>query len=238
MTMRPIDIARKLHISTTTLRKYEDLGIIPPVARAHNGYRIYTDEHLAYFICIREMMHGFTLFEIGTMLKLVIENKHDKALWIANKAQSDLQNDKFICEQIKARFLQKRIPNLPKEFTVDTVSRTTGIPSSTIRYWDKIDLISSSRCATNNYRIFTQENIDEVLMIQTLKFAMLARGEKYAIQQIRKEMQELNFTDTNKFAALIASIENHLASLNRALIRGVYAIYSLCTQIEENCFDV
>ena len=127
---------------------------------------------------------------------------------------------------------------MPKEFTVDTVSRTTGIPSSTIRYWDKIDLISSSRCATNNYRIFTQENIDEVLMIQTLKFAMLARGEKYAIQQIRKEMQELNFTDTNKFAALIASIENHLASLNRALIRGVYAIYSLCTQIEENSFDV
>lgn len=236
--MRPIDIARKLQISTTMLRKYEDLGIIPPVTRSHNGYRIYTDEHIAYFICIREMMHGFTLFEIGNMLKLVVDKKYDEALWIANKAQSDLQKDKFICEQIKARFISKRKPHLPKEFTVEVLSKTTGIPSSTIRYWDNIGLISASRCADNNYRIFTQRNIDEVLMIQTLKFAMQARGEKYAIQQIRKEMQEMSLSDTNKITAIIASIEKYLSTLNRALIRSVYALYHLCTQIEENSFDV
>mgnify|MGYP003759723785 CR=1 FL=1 len=238
MTMRPIDIARRLQISTTTLRKYEDLGIIPPVERSHNGYRIYTDEHIAYFICIREMLYGFTLFEIGTMLKLVIDHKHDEALWIANKAQSDLQNDKFICEQIKAQFLYKRKPKLPKELTVDTVSKTTGIPASTIRYWDKIGLISVNRCVANNYRIFTQSNIDQVLMIQALKFAMQARGEKYAIQQIRKEMQEVNLSDMDKITALVTSIDKHLASQNRALIRSVSALYYLCRQIEEKYFDV
>lgn len=237
MTMRPIDIARRLRVSTTMLRHYEDLGIIPPVMRTPNGYRIYTDEHIAYFICIREMMHGFTLSEIAKMLKQVLENKHDEALWIANKAQSVLQNDKYVCEQIRLRFLRKKKTTVPKEFTIDAVSKITGIIPSTIRYWDKIGLISASRCAANNYRTFAQTHIDEILMIQALKLAMLARGEKYAVEQIRKEMHELSFTDTGKISAIVAGIEKHLAALNRAQIRSIYALYSLCTQIEENHYD-
>ena len=38
MNYRPIDIARKLNISTSTLRIYEDMGIIPPVKRSDSGY--------------------------------------------------------------------------------------------------------------------------------------------------------------------------------------------------------
>ena len=40
MNYRPIDIARKLNISTSTLRIYEDMGIIPPVKRSDSGYWI------------------------------------------------------------------------------------------------------------------------------------------------------------------------------------------------------
>ncbi len=237
MMMRPIDIARKLKISTTLLRHYEEFGIIPPVMRSPNGYRIYTDEHMAYFICIREMIHGFTLSEIAKMLKLVMENKHDEALWIANKAQAVLQNDKFVCKQIKLRFLQKKKDAVTKEFTIDMVSKITGIIPSTLRYWDKIGLISASRCADNNYRTFTQTQIDEILMIQALKLAMRARGEKYAVEQIRSEMCGLSFIDTGRISVIIASIERHLAQLNRVQIRGVYALYHLCTQIEENRYE-
>ncbi|MDD3173495.1 MAG: MerR family transcriptional regulator [Herbinix sp.] len=127
---------------------------------------------------------------------------------------------------------------MTKEFTIDVVSKLTGIIPTTIRYWDKIGLISASRCAANNYRTFTQTNIDEILMIQALKLAMRARGEKYAIRQIRKEMHELSFADTEKISTIIASIEQHLAVLNRAQIQSVYALYNLCTQIRENSYDV
>lgn len=237
MTMRPIDIARRLKISTTMLRHYEEFGIIPPVMRSQNGYRIYTGEHMAYFICIREMMQGFTLSEIAKMLKSVMENKHDEALWTANKAQSVLQNDKSICEQIRLRFLQKKKTAVPEEFTIDTVSRLTGINPSTIRYWDKVGLISASRCAANNYRTFTQTHIDEILIIQALKLNMRARGEKYAVEQVRREMHNLSFTDTGKISSIIAGIEKHLTALNRAQILSIYALYRLCTQIEEGRFD-
>jgi len=62
--MRPVDIARKLGISTTTLRKYEAFGLAPPVPRSRAGYRVYSDEHLAYFSCIREMLPAFSMTEI------------------------------------------------------------------------------------------------------------------------------------------------------------------------------
>lgn len=35
--MRPVDIARKLEISTTTLRGYEERGLVPPTSRTLTG---------------------------------------------------------------------------------------------------------------------------------------------------------------------------------------------------------
>lgn len=230
---RPIDIARKFGISTTTLRHYEEIGMIPPVLRASNGYRIYTDEHIAYFVCIREMMQGFILPEIAKMLKLVIANKIDEALWLTNRAQAALLNDKNVCEKIKIRFLQKKKASVSTEYTIDAVSKLTGITSSTIRYWDKIGLLSVSRCTDNNYRIFTQTQMDEILLIQALKLAMQARGEKYMIEQIRKDMKQIDLSDLEKLTAIVSSIEHHLAVLNLAQIRSISALCNLCNQVKK-----
>jgi DNA-binding transcriptional MerR regulator len=238
MQMRPIDIARKLKISTTLLRHYEEIGIIPFVKRTPSGYRNFTEEHIAYFVCIREMMHGFTLTEIADMLKPVMEHKIDDALWIANKAQVTLQNDRIVCDNIRKRFLEKkRRVSEVKEFTIDAVSKATGIIPSTIRYWNNIGLISSNRCVGNNYRTFTQKNIDEILIIQSLKLVTRARGERYAVEQTRSVMQQFDFTDTDHISAIVASIENHLSMLNRSQIRSISALYKLCMQVDEGHYE-
>lgn len=236
--MRPVDIARRLKISTTTLRHYEEFGMVPAVMRSPSGYRIYTAEHIAYFICIREMLHGFALSEIAKILKLIMTKQIDEALWMVNKAQAALQKDKYVCDQIKQRFLHKKKIAVLKDYSIDAVSKVTGIIPSTIRYWDKIGLISASRSAVNNYRTFTQAHIDEILMIQALKLLMAARGEKYAVEQIRKEMLKFDFDDTDKISALATSIDSHLTTLNRAQIRSISALYSLCNQVEQNQYDV
>lgn len=238
MQMRPIDIARKLKVSTATLRHYEESGMIPAVTRSQNGYRIFTEEHIAYFICIREMMHGFTLAEIANMLKPVMAGKIDEALWMANKAQAALRNDRYVCGSIRKRFLQEKKKRTEfLELSIDAVSKSTGIIPSTIRYWDKIGLISPGRSAANNYRTFTQTNIDEILIIQALKLATRARGEKYAVEQIRKEMEQFDYSDTDRISAIVYGIESHLAVLNRAQIRSISALYKLCCQVEQNQYD-
>lgn len=238
MQLRPIDIARKLKVSTTMLRHYEEFGMIPEVLRSPSGYRIFTEEHVAYFVCIREMMHGFTMTEIAHMLKPVMEGRIDEALWMANNAQVALQKDKYVCENIRKRFLQKKKKiTVEKEFTIDAVSKSTGIIPSTIRYWDNIGLISANRCTDNNYRSFTQKNVDEILIIQALKLAMRARGERYAVEQIRKTMEQFDFDNADHIAAIVSSIEKHLSQLNRAQIRSISALYKLCVQVDQNRYE-
>nr|WP_307771882.1 MerR family DNA-binding transcriptional regulator [Clostridium botulinum] len=40
------ELARQTGISTSTIRYYEDSGILPAPKRIANGYRIYTDDYL------------------------------------------------------------------------------------------------------------------------------------------------------------------------------------------------
>ena len=234
MQYRPIDIARKLGVSTTMIRHYEESGMVPEVKRSPSGYRIFTEEHVAYFVCIREMMHGYTLIEIAGMLKPVMEHRIDEALWMANDTQVRLQADRIVCENIRKRFLQKnRREPFNKEYTINEVSKATGVIPSTIRYWDNIGLISANRRTDNNYRTFTQKNINEVLIIQALKLSLQARGERYAVEQIRIILEQFDYADTEKITIIVTGIENHLSVLNRAQLRGISALYRLCTQMEE-----
>ena len=237
MVLRPAVIARRLKISTSTLRKYEDLGMLPRVLRSTNGYRIYTEEHMAYFSCIREMLHGFNLSQIAKILRLIMEKQIDEALWTVNRAQAELQKDKYTCGQIRQRFLLKKRPAELKEYTIDEISKATGIIPSTIRYWDNIGLISASRCAANNYRTFTQKHMDEILMIHALKLSLLAQGEKYAVEHIHKEINRFNFDDTDRISSIVAGIESYLTALNKAQIRSISALYKLCTQVEQNRYE-
>jgi DNA-binding transcriptional MerR regulator len=94
--IRPIDIAKKLNISTSTLRHYESWGIVPLPERKPNGYRIYTEVHEAYFQCIRAMFPGFGVPVTSKIMKSLQNNDVNAALWIANEAQASLHRDKTI----------------------------------------------------------------------------------------------------------------------------------------------
>ncbi len=72
--IRPIDIANKLGVSTSALRHYESWGIVPPVERAANGYRMYTEEHVAYFECIRSMAPGFGI-QLTSRVTLLLQQR-------------------------------------------------------------------------------------------------------------------------------------------------------------------
>ncbi len=97
--MRPIDIARRLNISTSTLRNYESLGLVPPVPRAANGYRVYTEEHVAYFECIRAMIPGFGIPITREVVRKLQKQEVDEALWLVNEQQALLHREKVLTEK-------------------------------------------------------------------------------------------------------------------------------------------
>lgn len=239
MAIRPVDIARKLNISTTTLRKYEEFGLTPPVPRSESGYRLYSQEHVAYFVCARKMISVFTTKEIAKILKEVMAKEINKALWMVNKAQAKLHSEKLIVEKMVKNLLNdnnKQVNKNQYKLTIFDLSKETNIPITTIRYWDKVGLISAPR-AENNYRLFSAEHIRQVLLIYALKYAVYSKYRRHSVEKIRQDLETFDYTDVNRITTIISNIETYLSQINRDQISGISALYHLCVQVETNNFD-
>lgn len=240
MAVRPIDIARKLNISTTTLRKYEEFGLTPAVPRSKSGYRLYTEVHVAYFVCVREMIAAFTTKEVAKILKEVMAKEIDKALWMTNRSQAKLHSEKLILEKMVKNLLNdndRQVSKNQNELTINDLSKRTGIPITTIRYWDKVGLISVPRSKNNNYRLFTVEHIKQVLLIYALKYTVYSEYRRHSVEKIRRDLETFDPTDVNRIRTIINNIETYLSQINRAQIKGISALYRLCIQVETNSFD-
>jgi DNA-binding transcriptional MerR regulator len=69
--MRIGDVAHQTGLTTTTIRYYEDLGLVPPPARASNGYRDYGPDAVERLRFIRDAQDsGLSLSEVASILEL------------------------------------------------------------------------------------------------------------------------------------------------------------------------
>ena len=65
------DVARQSGLTTTTIRYYEEIGLVPPPARASNGYRDYGPEAVQRLRFVRDAQDGgLSLSEIASILEL------------------------------------------------------------------------------------------------------------------------------------------------------------------------
>ncbi|WP_419874438.1 MerR family transcriptional regulator [Candidatus Pristimantibacillus sp. PTI5] len=231
MNVRPIDIARKLKISTSALRHYEDWGIIPPVERGSNGYRQYTEEHVAYFECIRAMNDGFGMTVTKEVMLKTIDGCIDEALWLANEAQASLHRDKTIADKTIRALETDDIDLLHaigkrKWMTIGEISKETTIPSSAIRHWEKMGLLTIVRDNENGYRRFTPANLRQILIIRTFKAAVWSLE---VIQQVLKEVNDNRVENAIKIARESMLFLNRI---NRNQLRGAYYLHELLQVIE------
>ncbi|MEX1294713.1 MAG: heavy metal-responsive transcriptional regulator [Candidatus Limnocylindrales bacterium] len=69
--MRIGEVARSSGLSPTTIRYYEDIGLVPEPARAPNGYRDYEPDAIERLRFISDAQNsGLTLAEIASILEL------------------------------------------------------------------------------------------------------------------------------------------------------------------------
>ena len=70
------EIAKRLGVSTDTLRYYEKQGILTSSSRSVSGYRLYTDQDIAQLaFVIRAKDVGFTLNEIKELLAIKVDKQ-------------------------------------------------------------------------------------------------------------------------------------------------------------------
>jgi DNA-binding transcriptional MerR regulator len=237
MTIRPIDIARQLKISTTTLRGYEESGLVPPVLRSQAGYRIYTEKHLAYFICIREMLPAFDLTFIAKVLKEVKEGHIDAALWIANKAQADLWNEKQTYKKTIEILLHNNFNTAAsKAMSIGEVSKETGITVTTIRYWEKAGLLFPERNKENGYRVYTNKHIQQILTLNAIRLSVQTHRLKHFFRTMKETYEAFDYSNRAEIEKFLDDLSNQLNQMNRLQMKGIFALYKLCQQVETNLF--
>ncbi|APH15036.1 helix-turn-helix family protein [Clostridium sporogenes] len=75
------ELARQTGVSTSTIRYYEDNGILPAPKRIANGYRVYTDDYLVKIKFIKDAKSlGYSLKEIKEILQMLSQEMNGENL--------------------------------------------------------------------------------------------------------------------------------------------------------------
>lgn len=228
---KPIEIARELNISTSALRHYESWGVVPAPERAANGYRLYTQIHMAYFRCLRAMFPGFGVTITCKVLNHIQKNDFDTAFWLINKEQADLQHEKVVANQTLALLQNPEIPvhtnqKMKNRMTIGEAAAFTDVQASAIRHWEKEGLLSPERNPDNGYRIFTPMHIRQILLIRTLRRTV------YYLENMKEIVWAVEHQDIEKAKEVT---ENALISIherNRQQFNGVHQLVELCKIVE------
>ncbi|WP_281974309.1 MerR family DNA-binding transcriptional regulator [Halobacillus litoralis] len=228
---RPIDIARELKISTSALRHYESWGLVPEPERGDNGYRLYTEAHLAYFRCLRALYYGFGSDVASTVIRHIQKEEMDAAFWAVNHQQSLLYEEKVKADHTLQLLENMELPSiqhtkLKKYMRIGEVADFTGVTPSAIRHWEKEGLFTSIRNPENGYRLFTSTHVRKILLIHTL------RNTVYFLDHMKEYVDAIEQQSVGQAKRVT---ENAVLQINeriRKQFSGVYELVELCRQLE------
>ncbi|WHX47024.1 MerR family DNA-binding transcriptional regulator [Paenibacillus woosongensis] len=210
----PKQIAKQLNVSTTTLRRYEEQGLIPDVPRTASNRRCYTPIHRQAFITIRTLLKGYEIPVVYNSMRKMKQGHAEEALWSINQQLHDIQVEKQRVESIltmikHADFSKYRNYKITDAMTIGEVAEIAGVNPSAIRHWEKEGLIRSIRNLHNGYRVFTPRELRKIIVISSLRKTV------YFIENIKQLLDDL---DTKNLASVEKSFELAMRKLNQQLI--------------------
>src|SRR5680860_63075 len=93
--MRTVDLARAVALSAQQVRNYEEQGVLPPVARSENGYRLYTQRHLEALRTVRAMMAaGYDRHQILAIMRAAHDGDLETALALVDARHAELDRQR------------------------------------------------------------------------------------------------------------------------------------------------
>lgn len=194
-TYRTSELARAVGIHPNTVMRYIEWGLIPPVERAPNGYRVYTQRHLD---CLRLARLVYTSYYPGKALRASANMMIEAAVaddWSGalEMAAQHLTNVEREIEQAEAtvKILEDWAERIPVQ---DTHEQKTGsgserkkqpaptysigeacellhVTRDVLRNWERNGLIEIPRNEANGYRLIGAAEIERLKIIRLLSQA-------------------------------------------------------------------
>jgi DNA-binding transcriptional MerR regulator len=224
----PTLIAKQLNVSTTTLRRYEDQGLIPDVPRTASNRRCYTSIHVQAFITIRALLQGYEIPVVYDVMRKIKGQQMESALWAINQEQHNTQVEKERLEEVLRMFRDVDLSKykdltVSDSMTIGEVAQMAGVNPSAIRHWEQEGLISSNRNKDNGYRVFTLTELRKIILISSLRKTV------YYIENMK---QLLNEIETHNYKKVEISFQLALQKLNSQLMKQFIGIAELTNYVK------
>ncbi|WP_130860547.1 MerR family transcriptional regulator [Gracilibacillus phocaeensis] len=226
MELRPIDIAKKLDVGTSALRHYENWGIVPKAHRKENGYRVYSEVHEAYFQCIRAMYPGYGMSTVRRVMRLLQEEKYIEALWDVNAVQAELFERKQRADEalriLRPDQMQQFMASKKQaHYTIGEVEAELDIPATTLRHWEKEELITPQRNPENGYRLYTRQDMQRLLIIRTVQSSV------YLLDIVRDILDKLHHRDLTDARKMVKEALTYMDYQIEQQLRGAHYLFRL-----------
>ncbi|MFO6497076.1 MerR family transcriptional regulator [Bacillus sp. z60-11] len=224
-TYTPKQMAKKLNVSTTTLRRYEEQQLIPNVPRTKRKHRVYTPIHVQAFTAIRALLKAYDIPVVYQAMRMIKNGHFEKALWLVNEQQFHIQVEKQRVEEIltmiqKADVTTYQHIKLKEYMSIGEAAKIAGVNTSAIRHWEYEGLVRSERNQDNGYRMFTQSELRKILVISSLRKTI------YYIENMKQLLDEL---DNQSYGQIERSFQLALENLNHKLLLQFIGITELTT---------
>ncbi|MDN6140414.1 MAG: MerR family transcriptional regulator [Tetragenococcus koreensis] len=209
-------------VSNTTLKRYENNGLIPSVLYTKGKHRRYEEVHLLAFKTIRSLLQGFDIPVAYQLMKLAKEGNFTEAYWSIAQAQKDLVKKKETLQMHKEFILAFPQKPLKKQsIRIGELAKFADVKSSTIRYWEKRGLIQGIREESSGYRFYDKTEVRKTIIISLLRKSIYKLED---IKDIIEKIDEKNLASIKKHYTIVNDeLDNQLAMQLSAI--SSYMIY-------------
>lgn len=178
-TYRTAQVARMIGVHPNTVRLYEELGLIPSPKRRPNGYRVFTDFHIAQLRLARtalevEVLQSGLRKNAVEIVKASAKGEFDRALGLAGRYEEKLEAERknavealgIAAEILSGASTEHGRPVMTRKEAADDLQVTID----TLRNWELNGLLRVKR-RQNGYRVYTCEDIRRLKIIRALRCA-------------------------------------------------------------------
>lgn len=189
------DVARAVGVHPNTVRLYEEWGLLPPIPRAPNGYRQYTNRHIYQMRLARTAMRctwagGPIRRTTLAVVHLAAEDDLPAALEAAHALRALIQSEQ---EQAEAavRVLENwaqgsASENLATPLRIGEAAKRLGVTIDMLRNWERNGLLDVPRSPHDGYRTYGSREISRLQVIRTLRRA------RYSAMSILRMLRALD----------------------------------------------
>ncbi|MGY1439015.1 MerR family transcriptional regulator [Streptomyces reniochalinae] len=242
-TLRSVDLARAVGISTQQVRNYEEAGVLPPATRTPSDYRAFTERHRAALLTFRALAGGYGVVRARHIMVAVHAGEVPEALALVDAVHAELHEQRLSLRaagEALAEVVRQgpgEAPSPPRaasppgagssphalrrasppasSLRVGELAHQLGVRPSTLRVWESAGLLRPHRDAATGYRLFGPAQAREARLVALL------RQSRYPLPQIRPVLDGLREAgSTEELRAALDRRATELTARTTAMLEG------------------